>query len=260
MPNNPIQVSLDAQGVARLTIDRKEALNALNQSVLEALASELHTLGKNPALRLLYIQGAGDRAFVAGADITEMQALSAKQAHAFSRQGLETLALLEQLPVPVIALVGGFCLGGGFELALACDWIIATEAAVFAHPEVGLGIIPGFGGTQRLPRRIGPAAALDLIMTGRRVKAEEALRLGIAQHLTCRDALEETVAQFSQWILRNAPNANHAAKAAVYQGEDLPQERALQLEASLFGACFAGEEQPEGMCAFLEKRKPKFAD
>lgn len=179
MSDKAVVSSLDDRGVARLTIDRPEALNALNSAVLDVMQDELRGLASNPALRTLYVQGGGNRAFVAGADVTEMQSLNAPEALAFSRRGLDCLDLLEKMPVPVIAVVDGFCLGGGFELALACDWIIATENAVFSNPEVGLGIIPGFGGTQRLPRRIGPAAALELIMTGRRVGAEEALRLGI---------------------------------------------------------------------------------
>lgn len=166
---------VDDACVVRLTINRPKALNALNSAVLEELETVLVELEKRGDLRAVLITGAGEKSFVAGADITEMRDKTPEEARAFASRALKTFKRLETLPVPVVALVNGFCLGGGCELVLACDWAVASDNAVFGQPEVLLGVIPGFGGTQRLPRRVGPAMALDLVTTGRKIDAREAL-------------------------------------------------------------------------------------
>ena len=170
-------------GIYLLTVNRPKALNALNAATLDDIASALKVVAVDEKARVLLVTGAGDKAFVAGADIAEMKDATIEEGRAFSEQGMQVMHALEALPVPVIALVNGYALGGGCELALACDWILAAENAVFGQPEVNLGILPGFGGTQRLPRRIGPARALELLTTARQVKAAEALAMGLANHI-----------------------------------------------------------------------------
>src|SRR5215471_20591429 len=170
-------------GIWLLTVNRPKALNALNAATVAELALAVAQVAADDGARVLLVTGAGDRAFVAGADIAEMVDKSADEARAFSEQGMRVMHDLEALPVPVVALVNGFCLGGGCELALACDWILASEKAAFGQPEVSLGIPPGFGGTQRLPRRIGAARALELLTTARQVKAAEALTIGLVNHV-----------------------------------------------------------------------------
>lgn len=259
MSNETVRCNVDGSGIAHLTIDRPKALNALNGDVLDGLDTQLRDLGKPGEVRGVFLRGAGDKAFVAGADIGQMRTLDPAGAEAFARHGLAVFERLERLPVPVVAVVDGYCLGGGCELALACDWIVATDQAVFGQPEVSLGIIPGFGGTQRLPRRIGPAAALDLITTGRQVVAAEARQIGLAHQVVATESLEPALSKIAKAWLRNAPEAIRAAKEAIYSGADLPQDRALRLEASLFAGGFARSEQTEGMAAFLEKRAPGYA-
>jgi len=249
---------VDNAGVVRLTINRPKALNALNSDVLSALEKELVELEQHPSLRAVLITGAGEKSFVAGADIAEMRDKTPEQARAFAGQALRTIKRLETLPVPVVALVNGFCLGGGCELALACDWAVASDNAVFGQPEVLLGVIPGFGGTQRLPRRVGPAMALDLVTTGRKIDAHEALRIGLVNRVMPQAELEDYVAELTKQLMGNGPQSVRGAKQAVHDGMDQDLDSALALETSLFAFCFAGEEQTEGMSAFVEKRKPDF--
>ncbi|ATJ83537.1 enoyl-CoA hydratase-related protein [Halomonas beimenensis] len=248
----------DNAGVVRLTINRPKALNALNSEVIDKLGSILDGLETHDDLRAVLITGAGEKAFVAGADITEMRDKTPEQAREFAGQALRTIKRLETLPVPVVALVNGFCLGGGCELALACDWAVASDNAVFGQPEVLLGVIPGFGGTQRLPRRVGPAMALDLVTTGRKIDASEALRIGLVNRVMPQAELEDYVAELTKQLGGNGPKSVRAAKQAVHDGMDQDLDSALALETSLFALCFAGEEQTEGMSAFVEKRKPNF--
>src|SRR5690554_7059162 len=174
---------VESSGVVRLTINRPKALNALNTAVLAELERVLAELEQRDDLRAVLVTGAGEKSFVAGADITEMRDKTPEEARLFASQALRTIKRLETLPVPVVALVNGFCLGGGCELALACDWAVASDNAIFGQPEVLLGVIPGFGGTQRLPRRVGPAMALDLVTTGRKIDAQEALRIGLVNRV-----------------------------------------------------------------------------
>ncbi|MCH4565331.1 enoyl-CoA hydratase-related protein [Halomonas sp. EGI 63088] len=249
---------VDNAGVVRLTITRPKALNALNSAVIDELEAVLTDLEKRDDLRAVLITGDGEKSFVAGADIAEMRDKTPEQARAFASQALRTLKRLETLPVPVVALVNGFCLGGGCELALACDWAVASDNAIFGQPEVLLGVIPGFGGTQRLPRRVGPAMALDLVTTGRKIDAQEALRIGLVNRVMPQAELEAYAEELTKQLGGNGPAAVRSAKQAVHDGMDQDLDSALALETSLFAFCFAGEEQSEGMSAFVEKRKPNF--
>lgn len=257
MSDKLIEVQEDV-GVVRLTLDRPKALNALNTALLTELDGVLAELELRDDLRAVLITGAGEKAFVAGADITEMRDKTPEEARKFALKALTTLKRLEKLPVPVVALVNGFCLGGGCELALACDWAVASDNAIFGQPEVGLGVIPGFGGTQRLPRRVGPAMALDLVTTGRKIDAQEALRIGLVNRVVPQAELEAVAEELIKQLAGNGPRAVRSAKQAVHDGLDQDLDSALALETSLFALGFAGEEQTEGMSAFVEKRKPNF--
>ena len=249
---------VENSGVVRLTISRPKALNALNSAVLAELERLLGELEQRDDLRAVLITGAGEKSFVAGADITEMKDKTPEEARAFASQALRTIKRLETLPVPVVALVNGFCLGGGCELALACDWAVASDNAIFGQPEVLLGVIPGFGGTQRLPRRVGPAMALDLVTTGRKIDAQEALRIGLVNRVMPQSELEAYADELAKQLAGNGPQAVRASKQAVHDGLEQELDSALALETALFAFCFAGEEQKEGMGAFVEKRKPNF--
>ncbi|MFP4138072.1 MAG: enoyl-CoA hydratase-related protein [Halomonas sp.] len=249
---------VDNAGIVRLTINRPKALNALNTAVLAELERVLAGLEGRGDLRAVVITGAGEKSFVAGADIAEMREKTPEEARDFARQALDTFKRLETLPVPTVALVNGFCLGGGCELALACDWAVASDNALFGQPEVLLGVIPGFGGTQRLPRRVGPAMALDLCTTGRKIDAAEALRIGLVNRVMPQAELEGYVEELSQQLGGNGPQSVRAAKQAIHDGMDQDLDSALALENALFAFCFAGDEQTEGMSAFVEKRKPAF--
>ncbi|PWV83199.1 enoyl-CoA hydratase-related protein [Halomonas sp. A11-A] len=257
MSENLIDVA-DNAGIVRLTINRPKALNALNSAVLNELERVLAELEARDDLRAVLITGAGEKSFVAGADIAEMRTKTPEEARAFARQALATFKRLETLPVPTVALVNGFCLGGGCELALACDWAVASDNAIFGQPEVLLGVIPGFGGTQRLPRRVGPAMALDLCTTGRKIDANEALRIGLVNRVMPQAELEAYVEELTKQLSGNGPQSVRAAKQAIHDGMDQDLDSALALETALFAFCFAGDEQTEGMSAFVEKRKPNF--
>jgi enoyl-CoA hydratase len=256
MSEELVRLSQDGP-VATLTVNRPDSLNALNQPTLEALASAIEQVGA-AAPRCLIVTGAGDKAFVAGADIAAMREMSPEQGAAFARLGQRTFAALEALPLPVIAAVNGFALGGGTELALACDFIYASDKAKFGQPEVKLGIIPGFGGTQRLARRIGLGVARELIYTGRMIGPEEALRVGLANAVVPRRGLLERVGSVAQEIAAVGPGAVASAKRVMLAGAHRPLGEAIELEAEAFGECFAWEDQKEGMSAFLAKRSPDF--
>lgn len=257
MSNDLLRVT-ENEGIVRLVIERPKALNALNSAVLHELDDVLAGLERREDLRALLITGAGDKAFVAGADIAEMRDKTPEQARRFASEALGVLKRLERLPVPVVALVNGFCLGGGCELVLACDWAVASDNAVFGQPEVLLGVIPGFGGTQRLPRRVGPAMALDLITTGRKIDAREALRIGLVNRVMPQAELDAYAEELAKQLAGNGPQAVRSAKQAVHDGMDQDLDTALALETGLFALGFAGDEQREGMSAFVEKRKPNF--
>ncbi len=246
-------------GIYRLTVNRPAALNALNAATLAELGQAIARVAADAGARALLVTGAGEKAFVAGADISEMQALSADQARAFSAEGMRVMHALEALPVPVIALVNGYALGGGCELAMACDWIIASERAVFGQPEVNLGIPPGFGGTQRLTRLVGRARALELVTTARQVKAEEALAIGLVTRVVPAAELLEAGFAVARTIAAKAPVAVRLAKQAVQRGQDLDLANACAHETSLFALAFATADQQEGMRAFVEKRPASFS-
>lgn len=247
-------VRLEWRGsIAVVTLDRPKALNALNSQLLQELGEVLQNLGD---ARALVLTGAGEKAFVAGADIAEMSTYSVVDALHFAGVGQEILNRIEALPIPTIAAVNGFALGGGCELAMCCDLILAAPNAVFGQPEVKLGVIPGFGGTQRLTRRVGTQRARELCFTGRNVKAEEAVSIGLALRIEA-DVLGAAVALAEQ-IAANGPVAVRLAKRAVLDTDGMDLRSGLQAERNLFALCFATEDQKEGMAAFLGKRKPNF--
>jgi len=245
--------------VELLTLDRPKALNALDRATLEELLEGCARLRADTSVRAVVLTGEG-RAFVAGADIAEMRALDAEQAQAFSRLGHAAMDALESLEVPTIAAVNGFALGGGCELACACDWIYASESARFGQPEVNLGLIPGFGGTERLVRRVGPAWAKELVLGGDPIDAETALRIGLVNRLYAPDALLGSALEAAAKIASKGPLAIATAKRVMLQGRDADAATAHALEQSAFGAISAGAECAEGMDAFLEKRAPSFED
>lgn len=240
--------------IAVLTIDRPEALNALNREVLRDLSDCIAVAGEDEEVFVLILTGAG-RAFVAGADISEMKDLTAVQAKEFGRFGSAVFRSLETLEKPVIAAVNGFALGGGCELALACDIRIAGEKARFGQPETGLGITPGFGGTQRLPRVVGMSMAKELIFTGRQVKADEALRIGLISGVFSQEALMDEALKLAGEIAKNSQTAVRQSKRAMDQGNQCGIEAGLAFEAEAFGLCFAAEDQKNAMTAFMNKSK-----
>lgn len=245
-------------GIYLLTVNRPKALNALNSATLDEIARAAAQVEADEAARVLLVTGAGEKAFVAGADISEMQNFTPGEGEAFSARGSRAFAALEALPIPVIALVNGYALGGGCELALACDWIIASERAVFGQPEVNLGVSAGFGGTQRLTRKIGSARAMELLVTGRQVKADEALSTGLVSQIVPAGELTQKGLELARLIASKGPIAVRRTKEAVTRGADMDLPAALALESKLFGQCCGTQDQKEGMRAFLEKRPAKF--
>jgi len=256
MTEAPVLLEHDG-AISRITINRPSALNALNRETLEALGRSIDEISQRDATGCVIVTGAGDKAFVAGADIAEMRGLSPAEGQAFGELGQRVFAGLENLTVPVIAAVNGFALGGGCELALACDFIYASSHAKFGQPEAKLGIIPGFGGTQRLTRRVGQGRARELIYTGAIIGPEDALRIGLINAIHPRAELLDKVVQVANTLLANGRGALAAAKRVMLEGADLPLPAAIAAEAVAFGQCF-GPEQQEGMSAFLEKRAARF--
>ncbi len=252
-------IRLDREGpLATLTVDRQAALNALDGATLGEIDRAVQLVGSNRDVRCLLVTGAGTKAFVAGADIAAMQRMSAVEAREFSRRGQEVMHRLEELPIPAIAVVNGFALGGGCELALACDLIFASQGARFGQPEINLGIIPGFGGTQRLARRVGVGRARELIYSGAMIDAEEARRIGLVDRVVVAEQLMPEARAFATTLAEKAPVALQQAKAAVNAGSDLDLVSGCRYEAEAFGLTFASDDRREGMAAFLEKRRPVF--
>ena len=251
-------VDLSREGrIATITLNRPEALNAFDEAQLRALLDVLRDLREDREIRCAILTGAGDRAFAAGADIKRMQAMTPGEFEAFGRLGQSAAMAIEGLPQPVIAAVNGFAMGGGCEMALACDIRLASENAVFAQPEVMLGIPPGWGGTQRLPRLVGAGLAAEMIYTGRRVDAAEAHRIGLVNAVYPGDRLLPEAKAVAEQIAANSPRAVRAAKAAI--GAAFGETgKGLKLEVELFAACFGTADQREGVAAFVEKRKPSF--
>ena len=242
-------------GVVR--INHPEALNALDTLVLRELGQAFDAFAADAGIDVVVLTGEG-RAFVAGADIAEMSAMTAAEGKAFGRLGADVFRKIELLPQPVIAAVNGFALGGGCELAMACDIRIASAKAKFGQPEVGLGITPGFSGTQRLPRLVGLGKAKELIYTAAVIPAEEALRIGLVNKVVAPEALMDEALALAATIASKAPLAVRYAKEAINRGIETDIETGIAVEASLFGLCFATADQKEGMAAFLQKRKPDF--
>ena len=248
------------EGVATITMNRPQALNAFNSEQLDRLLSVVRDVAGNVTVRAAILTGAGERAFAAGADIKEMVALDAAQGLAFGRRGHAVANALEAMPQPVIAAVNGFAFGGGCELALACDIRLASENARFAQPEVSLGIPPGWGGSQRLPRLVGPGLASELILTGRHVHADEALRIGLVNAVHPLEQLLPAAQELARSIARNSPRAVRSAKALMKLAYEGSPGAGLDAEARAFGAAFESADQREGMTAFVEKRTAVFQD
>ncbi len=248
-------VELEVKGqIGVLTINRPEALNALNDKVISELDKVLDSVDVN-AVRCLIVTGAGQKAFVAGADIAQMSGLTKAEGEAFGKLGNDVFRKLETLPIPTIAAVNGFALGGGCELSMSCDIRLCSDTAVFGQPEVGLGITPGFGGTQRLARLIGMGKAKELIYTARNIKAPEALACGLVQAVYPADELMAEAEKMAGRIAGNAPIAVRACKKAINDGLQVDMDKAIVVEEKLFGSCFETKDQQNAMAAFVEKRK-----
>jgi len=243
-------------GITVMKVSAPKSLNALNSTILKEMSDFIGALDSKT--RVLIITGDGEKSFVAGADISEMAHLNEPQGFEFGRLGAQVFRAIETLPIPVIAAVNGFALGGGCELAMSCDIRIASSKAKVGQPEVGLGIIPGFSGTYRLPKLIGQGYAKEMIYTGKVIRADEALRIGLVNAVYEPEELMDKAMEMAQMMLKNAPVAIRLAKQSINEGYDLDADGAIGLENKLFGQCFATRDQKEGMDAFLNKRKADF--
>lgn len=248
----------DRQAVRWLAVNRPDKLNALNRDVLAALGEAMAVAGQDRDVRAVVITGVGEKAFVAGADIGEFGGLSTAQAQELARRGQRLFTAIERFPKPVIAAVNGLALGGGCELAMACHLRVASNNARFGQPEVKLGLIPGYGGTQRLPRLVGRGRALQMLLTGGMIDAAVALSWGLVNRVVEPAQLAESVQQMASEILAVSPAAVRRCLDAVAMGLDAPMERALEGEAALFGLCFGSPDAREGTEAFLARRAPQF--
>ena len=255
--------------VGIVTISREKALNALNSTVLEELDATFDAINLDE-VRCVILTGAGQKSFVAGADIGEMSSLTKAEGEAFGKKGNDVFLKIENFPVPVICAINGFALGGGCEIAMSCDIRICSDNAVFGQPEVGLGITPGFGGTQRLARLVGPGMAKQMIYTARNIKAAEAYRIGLVNEVysaevdaegnvvkSAQEVLMASAEKMAAGIAKNAPIAVRNCKKAINEGLDLAMDKAVELEERLFGDCFETEDQRYGMAFFLDKNKEK---
>lgn len=248
----------DAEGIRTITINRPEKLNALNVQTVAELNTAIAEIEIESSVEAVVVTGAGEKAFVAGADISELATLGPVEAKEFALRGQTVFRRLERLTRPVVAAVNGFALGGGCELAMACHMRVASANAVFGQPEVKLGLIPGYGGSQRLPRLVGRGRALELLLSGRNVKADEAQRIGLANLVCGPSQLGETVSDLLGSILANGPLAVGHCIEAVNSGLEMALDDACLLEATLFGVGAASDQMREGTSAFLERRKPDF--
>lgn len=248
-------ITYEVEGmVGIITINRPKALNALNSQVLAELDETLENVDIN-TVRTLILTGAGEKSFVAGADIGEMSTLTKAEGEAFGKKGNDVFRKLETFPIPVIAAVNGFALGGGCEISMSCDIRICSDNAVFGQPEVGLGITPGFGGTQRLARIVGVGMAKQMIYSARNIKADEAFRIGLVNAVYPLEELMPAAKKLAATIAKNAPIAVRNCKKAINEGLEVNMDDAIVIEEKLFGDCFESYDQKEGMAAFLEKRK-----
>jgi enoyl-CoA hydratase len=252
-----IEVAVE-ENIAFITINRPKFLNALNTEVLKELSEAADIIDGDSTIRVVVLTGSGEKAFVAGADISEMQNKNVLEAREFSSLGNKVFSKIENLKVPVIAAVNGFALGGGCELAMACDIRIAGHKAKFGQPEIGLGIMPGFGGSQRLPRLVGKGIAKEILFTGEMINAERAYEIGLVNRIVDATELLDEAKKMARTIASNSPLGVCFAKKAVNEGTNLDLKRAVSLEAELFGSLFSTKDQKEGMFAFLEKRQAVF--
>jgi enoyl-CoA hydratase len=244
--------------VAFVTVNRPEKLNPLNRETVQSLRRCFDDIAADTAIKAVILTGAGEKSFVAGADINELEGLSAAQGRAWALEGQQAFSVIENLPKPVIAAINGYTLGGGLELAMACHIRIASPNARLGQPEVKLGIVPGYGGTQRLPRLVGKGRALEMILTGEPVTAEEAYRIGLVNRVVAAEELLATAPQIAARRLANGPVAVALCLDAVHRGMEMPLQEALAWEAAQFGLSCATEDIREGTRAFLEKRKAQF--
>jgi len=245
-------------GIASITFNRPKALNALNNDLLEEFSRAADEISANEDIRVLILTGAGKKSFVAGADITELATFNALQGKKFAKKGQDVIGKLQELPIPVIAAVNGFALGGGNEMALACDFIYASENAKFGLPEITLGLIPGFGGTQRLSRLIGKNRAKEMIFTGKMISATEAYDIGMVNRVCSPESLMEEVMKTAKAIASRGKVSLRAAKQTINSGMDTDLLTGCNIECDAFALCMAGEDAKEGTKAFLEKRKAVF--
>lgn len=244
--------------IALISFNRPKALNALNNALFDELDQALDMVRADADIRVLVLTGAGDKAFVAGADIVELQQMSPLQGKYFSRKGQKVFSKIEDLPIPAIAAVNGYALGGGSEAALACDFIYASEKALFGLPEINLGLIPGFGGTQRLARLVGNARANEMVFTGKNITAQQAMEYGMVNRVCAPDALMDEVMKTANLIASKGKVALRAAKEVIFNGTNVDLETGCRIENDAFGLTMASEDAKEGTSAFLEKRKPEF--
>lgn len=245
-------------GIATITINRPKALNALNLDTVTELKDAIEKIAVDKAVKVVVITGAGEKSFVAGADIKEMATKTPAEGREWGQFGQNVFTEIENMPQPVIAAINGFCLGGGCELSCACDIRYASENAKFGQPEVGLGITPGFGGTQRLTRVVGRGQAKELIYTGGMIGAEDAKAIGLVNKVVSQEELMPAVLKLAGKIAKNAPVAVQLSKAAINRGINCDVVTGIAYEAEVFGLCFSTNDQKEGMAAFVEKRKPTF--
>ena len=245
-------------GISTITFNRPETLNALNSELLKEFSQALDEIAANEDIRVLILTGAGEKSFVAGADIAELATFNALQAKRFSERGHFMMNKLQELPIPVIAAVNGFALGGGSEIALACDFIYASENAMFGQPEINLGIIPGFGGTQRLPRLIGKNMAKEMIFTGKMIPAAKAHTFGMVNRVCSQESLMDEVIKTAKNIVSKGKASLRAAKQAINSGMNVDLNSGCSIEIDAFSLCMASPDAKEGTSAFLEKRKADF--
>ncbi len=254
-----VNLLLEKSGpIAVLTFNRPKALNALNSDTLSELSTVLDELGRDSSVKVVILTGSGEKAFVAGADISQMKDFNPLEGRRFGQLGQATLRKLELLPQPVIAAINGFALGGGCELAMACDIRLASENAKFGQPEVTLGLTAGFGGTQRLPRLVGTGLASEILFTGDIIDAQEAYRIGLVNRVYTLDTLMEEAQKLAKRIAGRAPAAVQLSKSAIQRGTNMDLDSAQAYEAEVFALTFSTEDQTEGCTAFVEKRKAVF--
>ena len=246
------------EGIATITFNRPEILNALNEEALKEFSNALDEIHANEDIRVLILTGAGEKSFIAGADIKQFLTFNTLKAKLFSEMGRVLMNKLQELPIPVIAAVNGFALGGGCEVAMACDFIYASENAMFGLPEITLGIIPGFGGTQRLPRLVGVSMAKELIFTGKMIPAEEAKNMGLANKVCSQEQLMDDVIKTAKSIASKGKVSLRAAKQAINNGINVDLTTGCRMEIDAFALCFTSPDVKEGASAFLEKRTPDF--